>query len=314
MDSTILQFAMFAFGGGLFGFLLAWLIQSVRNKQKIGQLSRAVRAKLAEVAQEKDDFADRHARSQSELQRFEAASKCHGAELEAAVGKSQSLARDLAILRKEREATKKKLGALQNALASLKRQTSGLQTEFDKTREFYKRELLKSLQKRKDLEEEITVARAEQQAFAEAVESSVLEHGSTENMVIAAQLRLGQLNVLERNVKKLEAENAQLRQDAKQLKHDFDARERDLAELEQLRVNNRQLVQAVEALEDSRRQYEDDAERYRQQADDSEKMSDTLRLKLDDLEKNFADIERQQDQVLEDVRQAPVLPILRKQG
>ena len=67
-------------------------------------------------------------------------------------------------------------------------------------------------------------------------------------------------------------------------------------------------------LEDSRKEHEADAERYREQADQSEKLSDTLRLKLDDLEKNFADIKQQQDEAIEDVRNAAVIPILKKHG
>jgi len=217
------------------------------------------------------------------------------------------------MLRTERETTKSKLGTMQNALKSLRQQTAALQSEFEKAQEFYKRELLKSLEKRKLLEKEVDEARSEQESFAKLVESSTLEHGSTENMIVAAQLRLGQLQVLERNVNKLEAENAHLNRDLVRIKQEFAARERDLAELEELRINNQQLVRCVEALEGSRKEYETDAERYRHQADESEKLSDTLRLKLDDLEKNFADIEEQQGQALKKVRKAAVVPILKNQ-
>ena len=144
------------------------------------------------------------------------------------------------------------------------------------------------------------------------MESATLEHGSAENMLIAAHLRLGQLDVLERTVNKLEAENEQLRREAIQLTQKFDARERDLAELEELKLHNKQLVQCVEALEDSRKEHESDAEKYRKQADQSEELSETLRLKLDDLQKNFADIEEQQDRALEDARKAPVIPMVGK--
>jgi phage shock protein A len=132
-------------------------------------------------------------------------------------------------------------------------------------------------------------------------------------MIVAAQLRLGQLQVLERNMSKLEAENEDLSREVVQLRRESEARERDLSELEELRIHNEQLVRGVEALEGSRKQYETDAERYRQQADQSEKQSDTLRLKLADLEENFVAIEKQQDQVLKDAREASVVPILRKQ-
>ena len=179
------------------------------------------------------------------------------------------LASNVLTLRTERENTKIKVSSIQNALVSVKQQTAAPQTEFEKSRKFYKRELMKSLQQRKQLEEEVGQARAEQEAFAKTVESSVLEHGSAENMVAAAQLRLGQLQVLERNVNKLEAENTQLRKDALELKREYEARDRELAELDELRLHNKQLVRCVEALEDSRQEHETDAERFRQQADQS---------------------------------------------
>ncbi len=72
-------------------------------------------------------------------------------------------------------------------------------------------------------------------------------------------------------------------------------------------------MHCVEALEGSRKEHETDAEKFRQQADQSDRLSDTLRLKLDDLEKNFADIEKQQDRALKDVRKAAVVPMLRNQ-
>ncbi|MDJ0701261.1 MAG: hypothetical protein QNJ07_15545, partial [Woeseiaceae bacterium] len=68
---------------------------------------------------------------------------------------------------------------------------------------------------------------------------------------------------------------------------------------EELRLHNKQLVRCAEALEDSRKEHEADA--------------DTLRLKLDDLEKNFADMERQQNEALKDARKAAVVPLVGNQ-
>lgn len=314
MSSVIFQVAVSAIGGCFVGILVGWFIQAVRGKRRISELTSAAELKFDAVVAQRNEFASAYSESRIQVEELEAASASQRTEFDALRAKSKQLAKNVTLLRKEREHTKTKLGSLQNALVSLKKRTTDLQTEFHKTRDFYKRELLKSMQKRKQLEEDIVKARAEQDAFAKAVEASTMEHGSEENMVIAAQLRLGQLEVLERNVNKLEAENEELRDQARQSKQAYDAREQELAELEELRVNNRQLVQAVETLEDSRRKYEADAERFRQQADQSEKLSDTLRMKLDDLEKNFADMEEQQDEAIADVRKAAVVPILRKQG
>ena len=133
-------------------------------------------------------------------------------------------------------------------------------------------------------------------------------------MVAEANIRLGQLEVLERNVNKLEAENADLNSDILRLKQEVEARDRNLVELEELRVNNRQLVRCVEGLEGSRKAHESDAKRYRVKADQSEKVSDTLRFRLDDLQKNFAEIEEQQGKALTNARKASVVPLHRNQG
>ena len=313
MGSSDIETALYALGAGILGAVCGWLVHAIISKRRINQVSDVAARKLGAVTAEKDQFAHKYSGSRAKIESLNAAIAKRTSEFEAVLEKSKLLAKNVLMLRTERENTKAKLGNMQTALQSLRQQTTALQSEFEKAQEFYKRELLKSLERRKLLEKEVDAARSEQESFAKLVESSTLEHGSTQNMIVAAQLRLGQLQVLERNVNKLEAENADLNRDLVNIKQKFAARERELAELEELRIHNKQLVQCVEALERSRREQESDAERYRQQADNSEKLSDTLRLKLDDLEKNFADIEKQQDQALKDARKAAVVPILRNQ-
>ena len=314
MGSSIFEIALYVIGGGILGAVCGWLIQAVISKRRLEQVTSAALTKLEDVTVERDRFAIKYSGLREKIEPLQATLAKRRNAFESLLKKSKLLAKNLLMLRTERENTKIKLSTLQNALGSLRQQTIALQSEFEKTKDFYKRELAKSLDRRKQLEKDLKEARAEQESFAELVESSTLEHGSAENMIVAAQLRLGQLKVLERNVNKLEAENEQLNRDIIEIRREFDARERDLAELEQLRINNKQLVQCVEALEGSRKHYETDAERYREKADQSDKLSDTLRLKLDDLEKNFADIEKQQDQAIESARKAAVVPIRKNQG
>ena len=313
MDSSMIETALYALGGGILGVVCGWLVQAMISKRRIDEVTNAARAEIDDVTVQRDRIANKYSRSRAKIESLQANITKRRTEFKSVLKKSRLLARNVLTLRAERENTKIKLGTMQKALGSLRQQTIALQSEFEKAREFYKRELLKSFEKRKLLEKEVREARAEQESFANLVESSTLEHGSTENMIVAAQLRLGQIQVLERNVNKLEAENAQLNRDIVRIRQEFAARERDLSELEELRIHNQQLVRCVEALEGSRKEYETDAERYRQQADQSEKLSDTLRLKLDDLEKNFADIEKQQGRALKSARKAAVVPILRNQ-
>jgi chromosome segregation ATPase len=299
MDGSLLQTALFALGGGVLGAFGGWLVQVIRTKHRIDEVRNAALVELDEVTAQRDEFASRYSTLREKVDPLQAVLDKRNSDLDAVRRKAKLLAKNVHTLRTERESTKVKLGAMQNALGSLRRRTASLQSEFGKTQDFYKRELAKAFEKRKMLENAVQEARSEQEEFTKLVESSTLEHGSTENMVVAAQLRLGQLQVLERNVNKLEAENAHLHREIVRLKQEYDARDRELSSLEELRIHNKQLVQCVEALEGRRKE--------------SAELSDTLRLKLDDLEKNFADIQEQQDQAIEDARNATVIPMRRHQ-
>lgn len=314
MAGSVSQMALYALGGCFVGLVIGWLVQTLVTRRQIVRLTSQATAKLDDVTGQRDRLASANADLKARVEKLQTACARRNTELKSERKKAELLARNVRTLRTERENTKIKVSTAQESLVSLRKKSVALQSEFEKTRAFFKRELVKSFEKRQALEEEIKKARAEQEAFAQLVESSILEHGSEENMIITAQLRLGQLDVLERNVSKLEIENAQLRDDAAGLKRKYHQRERELRKLEELRLHNQQLVRCVEALEGSRQEYEADAERYRDLADQSEKESDTLRLKLEDLEKDFADIEKQQHDALEDARDAKVVPILRRQS
>jgi predicted flap endonuclease-1-like 5' DNA nuclease len=121
-------------------------------------------------------------------------------------------------------------------------------------------------------------------------------------MLASAQNRLGNLDALERDVIRLEAENAQLKHDASTTKQEIEVLQRDVAELDELKVQNNELAHCLKSMESSRSQYEDDAKRYKQHADQTEHQSETLQIRLDDVEKNFADMEKQQRQALKDAR------------
>jgi len=121
-------------------------------------------------------------------------------------------------------------------------------------------------------------------------------------MLASARTRLENLDALEQKAIELEAENAQLNHDATLVKQEIETLQRDVEELDELKVQNQELAQCLTSMENSRKQYESDAKRYKQHAGQSEQKSETLRLKLDEVEKNFADIEKQQRRALKSVR------------
>ena len=314
MDSSTIQIALFVLAGCAAGAAAGWLIRGAIGQRRMRRRVDAIQDTLDGVTGQRDQFAARYAEMRKTAKSLQAAAVNARSELKQVRGKSRQLAENVLKLRTEREDTKIKVNTIQNALLSVKQQSVALQTEFGKARDFYKRELAKAFERRKQLEEELENARLEHESFTKLIESSISEHGSVDNLISDARLRFGQIDVLERNVKKLESENAKLNDDAIRMKRTHDELQRSLAEMEELRIHNQQLVRCVEALEDSRKQHETEAERYRNQAGESEQLSETLRLKLNDLEKNFADIERQQHQALEDARHASVIPIAGGRG
>jgi predicted flap endonuclease-1-like 5' DNA nuclease len=125
-------------------------------------------------------------------------------------------------------------------------------------------------------------------------------------MLASAQKRLGQMDILEQDVIRLEAEKAQLNHDYSLAKQEVETLQRDVAELDELKVQNRELAEVLKSMENSRKQYEVDAKRYRETAEQAEQKSETLRLRLDDVEKNFQEFERQQREALKDARKSGV--------
>ena len=314
MGGSVLQIALYVVGAGVFGVVTGWLIRAATGKRRIGQLtaqpSGEGQTEIEEVTGQRDPFDTEHSKLRSTVESLQAAVAKGRSELESAIKKSKLLAKNVVMLRAEREDTKAKVNTIQNALVLVNRQTVALQTEFVKVGDFYKGELVKSFKKRQALEEKLEKAQLEQESFTGFLKSSSSEHGSADNMIAATKIRLAQLDVLERNYEKLEAENAQLGDEATRTKQKYEALIGDIAELDELRINNKQLVNCVEALEKSRKEHEDDAERYRDDAEQSEQLSDTLRLQLHDIQKNFADIEEQQHKTLKDARNGAVVPIL----
>jgi chromosome segregation ATPase len=310
-------------------------VQAKTSNRRLFASNNLAQAKIHEITDQRNRFANEGLKARETIQTLQTTVAQRNTELgkraseitkrdtefASVLEKSKLLAKNVLTLRTERENTKIQINTILKAQEPLKEQTAALQTEFEKVREFYKRELLKSFEKRKLLEKEAELLEKDmmeshsgQDKIAKRIKSAPAKRLLNDDVVAEANARLGQLKVLERNVNKLEAESADLNSDILRLKQELEARDRDLVELEELRINNKQLVRCVEGLEGSRKAHESDAERYRAKADQSEKVSDTLRFRLDDLQKNFADIEKQQGKALTSARKASVVPLLRNKG
>jgi predicted flap endonuclease-1-like 5' DNA nuclease/peptidoglycan hydrolase CwlO-like protein len=311
MEALSPQFTLFLTVTAVIGVVLGWAIGAFQAKSRIQRMTDDWQMKLDNFVRQRDRLTAETAslrrtieQQQGSIHRAELAVAKNNTELESARERTKQLSKDIFTLRSEREDFKTRVGEIQNQMLMTRQQSQELQTEFIKSREFYKGEQTKSFERRKEVEEKLKNARAELESFTNLLESSQSEHDSVNKMLASAQKRLSQMDILEQDVIRLEAENAQLNHDATLVTQEIETLQRDVAELDELKVQNKELAEVLKSMENSRKQYESDAKRYREHADHAEKKSETLRLKLDDVEQNFLEIEKQQRNALKQARKA----------
>ncbi|MDJ0908125.1 MAG: hypothetical protein QNI99_02960 [Woeseiaceae bacterium] len=310
MTGSFLDIAIYAAAALIAGCGVGWLIRGGVMTRRISIIEDDWQSRLDDAVRERDHYAAETHKLRSRLEEQEAVLQQHKTaytrsrtELESAQEREKRLSKDIFTLRNEREEFKTKLSTIQAALVKVRQQTADVQNEFLKSRDFYTAELRKSFEKRQHLEAKLEDAREEHSSFATLLQSSRSEHDSVNKMLASAQARLTELDKLEENVIRLEAENAQLSHDARMAQQEIDVLRRDVAELEELKVQNREMAHCLESMENSRQQYESDAKRYKDHADEQEKRSETLAIRLDEVEKNFAEIEKQQLDALKEARE-----------
>lgn len=304
-DSLLILLGASALAG-----LIAWLAHGKIAKRRMVQLIDDWQTRVDELARKRDGLLNEAntyratiETQQAEIQEHAQATKRSNTSLNSAVEKINSLSKDLFTLKAEREDSKQKLVTFQNALNSVRLQSQELQHEFMKSREFYKGELRKAFEKRQALEASIENAKAEQDSLRNLLTGSRSEQESVNRMLESAKYRLAEIDKLEEDVIRLEADNAQLTHDAALAKQEIESLKRDVIELEELKVQNNEMSEVLKSMEASRKQYEEDARRYQGVASESEKQSETLRLRLDEVEKNFMELEAQQQNAIKQARE-----------
>ena len=297
-------------GIGVVAGLLAWLARGWFAKRQTVELIDEWESRVDALSRKHDSLvaeANKYRAiietQQATISEKELVAQRSSTSLNSALEKINSLSKDLFTLRAEREDSKQKLVTFQNTLNSVRLQSQELQREFIKSRNFYKAELKKAFEKRQALEVRIDNAQAEQDSLRNLLTGSRSEKESVNRMLASAKSRLAEIDKLERDVVRLEADNAQLNHDAALAKREIESLRRDVVELDELRVQNTELSEVVKSMEASRRQYEQDAKRYQGVASESEKQSETLRIRLDEVEKNFLALEQQQQDAIKQARE-----------
>lgn len=311
MEALTSQQAILIGAALLIGVGVGWLIRAASNGRLTDMLNDEWQTKLDGVIRERDRLTAETATLRSNIEDQESVVRRHEiaisrgrTALDSAHEKEKLMAKDLFNLRAEREGFKTKMLTFQNALVAMKRQSTELHEEFVKSSNVYKRELAKAFEKRKALEIKLEDARLEHESFSNLLQASRSEHESVNKMLDASRNRLEDLDKLEQQVITLEADKAELKHDCILAQQEIETLRRDLAELDELKVQNKELSHCLKSMEKSRRQHEEDAKRYREAAGQYEKHSETLRMQLDDVERHFADMEKQQRKALKQARRA----------
>lgn len=295
MSGFDLETGLFLLGAAILGGIISWSVRGRQNARNLNKMDADWKARLGKTAHQSEQLNGEIvtlkksvAGAKFIIQNHTVVAKKLQTEIESLREKANALSKNLFVIGAERDELKSKMSTHPDVLNSANQRIAELQTAFKKTQEIYKIQLETGTEERSVLERKIADARSEQQSLNNLLTSARSEYDSVSSLLTTAQSRLQHLESVEGKVISLEADNAQLKHEITLAAQGAESRRRDVAELNTLKKQNKELVSCLESMESSRKQHEADARRYRSQAEESEQVSDTLRFKMGDIEKHWA--------------------------
>jgi predicted flap endonuclease-1-like 5' DNA nuclease len=293
-----LQTGLYLLAAAIGGVIVGWLIRSLISSRSLNQMGDDWQRRFDLAVRQKDHLVAENESLKASIEAQQAVASKHAqaaantrTQLESQREKENSLSKSLFVLREERDEFENKLARVLALVNTQKQQITDQQAEFSKASDFYKDQLEGSVEQRSALDGKVEAAKSENESLRNLLMSAKAEYESVSNLLVSAQSRLENLDAMEQRVITLEAENAELRQEATAAKRVAESLQRDVDEMDALKVQNRELAHCLQSMETSRKQYEEDALRYRNQYEQSEKQSETMRFKLGDIEKNWVEMQ-----------------------
>ncbi len=289
--------------GAACGALLTFLVLARLAGRKLEAVNEDWELRLSKEAEnakrlggENDSLRVSLADEQASLSKFKHAALARSTELHTLQEKVSAQSDQLTSVAAERDALGERLQLIHRSFVGARHRVSELESEFGKSREFYKAQIMTAVEQRQSLEQKMEDAQSEQSSLEDRLSAAESEHQSVSRMLTTAQSRLDSLESLEAKLIELEADNAQLKHDVEAANQQLTSVERGSEEAESLREQNQELAQNLESMAESRKQYEEDAVRYRAQYDKAEDESETLRVRLEDIQQRLADMEEQHEE------------------
>ena len=299
LDSQTILFLVSAF---LVGAGIGFFVHSLSGGRRLRDLEHDWHSRYDKALRQIEKLKTQNTALESTVetnrasaQKFQHAAMQSQTELESLREKASALSKNIFTLGAERDQLNDKLNGSVKQLHATKQVIRELQTEFQKSKDFYTAQLISAVEQRQLLEQKIDGAKHEEKSLNNLLVSARVEHESVSNLLSSAQARLDSLDALEDKVVSLEADNAELKHKATLATREAESLQREASELDEIKVQNKELTQCLRSMEDSRKQYESDAQRYKVQYETAEKKSDTLRMKLGDIEQNFVEMQQAQE-------------------
>lgn len=299
LDSQTILFLVSAF---LVGAGIGFFVHSLSGGRRLRDLEHDWHSRYDKALRQIEKLKTQNTALESTVetnrasaQKFQHAAMQSQTELESLREKASTQSKNIFTLGAERDQLNDKLNGSVKQLHATKQVIRELQTEFQKSKDFYTAQLISAVEQRQLLEQKIDGAKHEEKSLNNLLVSARVEHESVSNLLSSAQARLDSLDALEDKVVSLEADNAELKHKATLATREAESLQREASELDEIKVQNKELTQCLRSMEDSRKQYESDAQRYKVQYETAEKKSDTLRMKLGDIEQNFVEMQQAQE-------------------
>ncbi|MCH8335366.1 MAG: hypothetical protein IIC61_05685 [Proteobacteria bacterium] len=301
MTGFELETGLFLLAAAILGSIISWSVRGRQNNQSLKKMDEDWKGRFGKAVRQNEHLNSELATLKKSvaaakfiIQNHTAVATKHQTEIDSLREKANALSKNLFVIGAQRDELKGKMSNHPNELNIAQQKIVELQTAFKKTQEIYKIQLETGAEERKVLERKIADAKSEQQSLNNLLTSARSEYDSVSSLRTSAQSKLQHLESLKGKVISLEAENAQLKHENTLAAQGAESLRRDVAELNSLKKQNKELVSCLESMESSRKQHESDARRYRSQAVQSEQISDTLRFKIGDIEKSWVEMQRAQ--------------------
>lgn len=192
----------------------------------------------------------------------------------------------IATLKRERDNLAERIASFQSAVEAARQRSREIESEFVKSREFYKNQLLTAAEQRQSKDNTLNAVLLEKQETMGQVDALRAETIALQSQLATTQIRLDSQDALEQKIIALEADNAELKHDLMAATQALNDARDSAGQLTEIRAENQALAKQIKAL-----LIEQETEKPEAQPNPND-VSETLRVKLNDFQTRLAEMQQ----------------------